>query len=511
MKSSPLFFAVSSKISSCRKLFVTQSWRNYSSAAQQPHDLIVIGGGPGGYVAAIKASQLGLKTACIEKRGSLGGTCLNVGCIPSKALLHASQIYYDATHSNFSKWGIQMSPVNLDFPSMQQQKDKSVKNLTSGIEFLFKKYQVDYFKGEGTILGNDQVLFKSNQTDSEQLLSTKNILIATGSESSQLPFLPFDEKFVLSSTGALSLQHIPKRMIVIGAGVIGLELGSVFNRLGSQVTVLESNTERISPFLDREVSHTLKKILEKQGMTFKLGISVTNGHVDTLNKKVMLELESNAKGSTKAKEQIEADVVLVCIGRRPYTQRLGLENVGISLDEKGRIPVNDHLQTSSPSIYAIGDVVRGPMLAHKAEHEGFSVAEYLAGRSIPHLNYNAIPNVIYTHPEVASIGQTEQDLLTNSIPYRVGKFPFVGNARSKTIGEGMEGFVKVLTDAVTDRILGVHIIGMYAGELIAEAALALEYGASAEDIARTCHAHPTFAEAFKEAALMAYDGKPLNI
>ncbi|KAF0978896.1 hypothetical protein FDP41_001966 [Naegleria fowleri] len=476
------------------------SSRFYATDKKQ---VVIVGGGPGGYVAAIKAAQLGLKTVCVEKRGTLGGTCLNVGCIPSKALLHASHMYHEAHGSTFAKWGISLKDVKIDVATMQKQKEKAVSGLTGGIEHLFKKYKVEYVKGEGTIVGKNEVAVKGLDGKNDTI-TTENIVIATGSEPTPLPFLPFDEKVILSSTGALSLGHIPKRMVVIGAGVIGLEMGSVYSRLGSEVTVVEY-ADRVSPFLDKEVSATLKKILEKQGMKFKLGVAVKSGKIVDGNK-VVLELANNASGAV---ESFEADVALISIGRRPYTQNLGLNNVGIPLDERGRVVIDEHFRTKVPNIYAIGDAVRGPMLAHKAEDEGLAVAESLAGRH-GHVNYDAIPNVIYTHPEIASVGKTEEELTKEGIKYKVGKFPYMGNSRARTIDDGTEGFVKILTDAQTDKVLGVHIIGIYAGELISEAVLAMEYGASAEDIARTCHAHPTLSEAVKEAALAAYDGKPIH-
>jgi len=391
----------------------------------------------------------------------------------------------------------------MDVSVMQKQKDKAVKGLTGGIEFLFKKYKVEYVKGEGTIVGKNEVAVKGLDGKNDTI-STDNIVIATGSEATPLPFLPFDEKVILSSTGALSLDHVPKKMVVIGAGVIGLEMGSVYARLGSEVTVIEYS-DRISPFLDKEVSATFQKTLEKQGMKFKLGTAVKTGKVVN-GKSVSLEIANNKSGAV---ETFEADVALISIGRRPHTQNLGLNNVGIPLDERGRVIIDDHFRTNVPNIYAIGDVVRGAMLAHKAEDEGLAVAEQLAGRK-GHVNYDAIPNVIYTHPEIASVGKSEEELQQAGIKYKVGKFPYNANSRARTIDDGTEGFVKILADAQTDKVLGVHIIGIYAGELISEAVLAMEYGASAEDIARTCHAHPTLSEAVKEAALAAYDGKPIH-
>ena len=423
--------------------------------------------------------------------------------VPAKALLHASHMYYESQKDTFSKWGINMKDVSMDFATMQKQKDKTVKGLTGGVEFLFRKYKVEYVKGEATIVDKNRVVVKGLDGKNDTL-STENIVIATGSEPTPLPFLPFDERVILSSTGALSLDHIPKKMVVIGAGVIGLELGSVYSRLGSDVTIIEFS-DRISSFLDKEVSTILQNILEKQGIKFKLGTTVKTGKVID-GKSVSLEIANNKTGSV---EMFDADVALISIGRRPFTQNLGLNNVGIILDERGRVVIDDHFHTNISNIYAIGDVVRGAMLAHKAEDEGIAIAEQLAGRK-GHVNYDAIPNVIYTHPEIASVGKTEEELQKSAIKYKVGKFPYSGNSRARTIDDGTEGFVKILADAQTDKVLGVHIIGIYAGELIAEATLAMEYGASAEDIARTCHAHPTMSEAIREAALAAYDGKTIN-
>lgn len=452
------------------------------------YDLVVIGGGPGGYVGAIKAAQLGLKVACVEKRNTLGGTCLNVGCIPSKALLDITHKYHEANHE-FEAIGLKGS-VKADLKKIMARKDEVVKGLTQGIEGLFKKNKVDYIKGHGTITGANSVSVNG------KTLTAKAIVIATGSAEMQLPNVAIDEKRIVSSTGALELSEVPKDMIVIGGGVIGLEMGSVWSRLGAKVTVVEY-LDRITPGLDGEVSKQFQKILTKQGFEFKLGTKVTGA--DAKGKRVKVTMEPAAGGKA---ETLEADVVLVSIGRKPYTENLGLEKVGVAVDSRGRIQVNDHWQTSVPSIFAIGDVIAGPMLAHKAEEEGVAVAELLAGQK-PHVDYNTIPGVVYTHPEVANVGKTEEELKAAGIEYVAGKFPFMANSRARAIGES-EGFVKILACKKTDRVLGVHIIGAEAGTLIAEAVLAMEYGASSEDIARTCHAHPTLNEAVKEAALATF-------
>lgn len=466
--------------SSVLRSFSHQQIRWYSTPT---HDVAVIGGGPGGYVAAIKAAQLGLKTVCVEKRGTLGGTCLNVGCIPSKALLHASHMYHEANH-NFKKWGINVENVKMDIDTMMKKKEQAVTGLTRGIEGLFKKYGVTYVKGHGKITGKQEITVDLLEGGKQEKISSKNIIIATGSEPTPLPFLPFDEERVVSSTGALSLKQVPKEMFVIGAGVIGLEMGSVWNRLGTKVTVIEF-LDRITPFLDSEVGKNFQKILEKQGMSFMLGTKVVSASKD--GNGVSLTVEP-AKGGEK--KSLRADVMLVSIGRRPYTENLGLEIVGVKKDERGRVIVDEHLRAvGTEGIWGIGDVVAGPMLAHKAEEEGIAVAETIAGKK-GHVNYNAIPSVIYTNPEVANVGFSEEELKQKGIAYNVGKFPFMANSRARTNDEP-DGFVKILTDKETDRVYGIHIIGANAGEQIAEAVLALEYGASAEDIARTCHAHPT--------------------
>ena len=458
------------------------------------YDLVVIGAGPGGYVGAIKAAQLGLKVACVEKRGSLGGTCLNVGCIPSKALLDITHKYHDAAH-NFEELGL-TAKVSFDVKKMMARKDDVVKNLTQGIEGLFKKNKVDYIKGHGTITDANTV------TVGKENLKTKNIMIATGSEVMPLPGVEIDEKIVVSSTGALELKEVPKKLLVIGGGVIGLEMGSVWARLGSEVTVVEY-LDHITPGMDAEVSKQFQRILKKQGFNFKMSTKVTG--VSVKGKKATVTMEAAAGGKA---EKMEADAVLVAIGRRAYTDKLGLENVGIKTDDRGRVEVDDSLRTSTPNIFAIGDAIKGAMLAHKAEEEGVAVAETLAGQH-GHVNYNAIPGVIYTHPEVATVGKSEEELKAAGVAYNIGKFPFMANSRARAIGEG-DGFVKILADKETDEIYGVHIIGAEAGTLIAEAVLALEYGASSEDVARTCHAHPTLNEAIKEAALGAF-AKPIHI
>lgn len=458
-------------------------------------DLVVIGGGPGGYVAAIRAAQLGMKVACVEMRGTLGGTCLNVGCIPSKALLNSSEKFEDAKH-HFADHGIK-AKVELDLKAMMGRKDKVVLDLTKGIEGLFKKNKVTYIVGKGSVKSAGEVL-----VDGKESLKTKRILIATGSEVTPLPGAAIDEKKIVSSTGALALEKVPEHMVVIGGGVIGLELGSVWRRLGAKVTVVEF-LDRVGGALDAEVAKQLQRVLEKQGMAFKLGTKVTG--VDAKGKDVKLTLEP-AKGGEK--EALAADVVLVSIGRRPYTNGLGLETIGVALDERGRIPVDHHFETKVKGIYAIGDVIAGPMLAHKAEEEGVAAVEIMAGQKA-HVYYDAIPGVIYTAPEVATVGKSEEELKAAGVAYKAGKFPFMANSRARAVGN-TEGFVKILADAKTDRVLGVHIIGPEAGTLIAEAVLAMEYGASSEDIARTCHAHPTMNESVKEAAL-AVLGRAVHI
>ncbi|KAF5272173.1 hypothetical protein FQA39_LY01255 [Lamprigera yunnana] len=475
--------------------------RKYSKA--QEADLVVIGSGPGGYVAAIKAAQLGLKTVSIEKDPTLGGTCLNVGCIPSKALLHNSHFYHMAHSGDFQKRGVLMDNIKIDIAKLMATKEGVVKQLTGGIAMLFKKNKVTQITGHGTITGKNQVIARKNDGSSE-MITTKNILIATGSEVTPFPGITIDEQAIVSSTGALSLKAIPKRLIVIGAGVIGLELGSVWKRLGSEVTAIEFLNSIGGVGIDGEVSKSFQKLLEKQGMKFKLGTKVTGATKSGSVIKVNVE---DAKSPDK-KETLECEVLLVCVGRRPYTDKLGLEAIGIEKDQRGRVPVNGRFQTVVPNIYAIGDCIHGPMLAHKAEDEGIVCVEGIMGGT-PHIDYNCIPSVIYTHPEVAWVGKTEEDLKSEGVQYKVGKFPFLANSRAKA-NDDQDGFVKVLSDKNTDRMLGTHIIGGVAGELINEAVLAQEYGASAEDLARVCHAHPTCSEALREAALSAYCGKPIN-
>lgn len=470
-----------------------QSKRGFASEAE--HDLVIIGGGVAGYVAAIKAGQEGLKTACIEKRGKLGGTCLNVGCIPSKSLLNNSHIYHQILHDT-QKRGIEVGDVKLNLAQMMKAKDTSVDGLTKGVEFLLKKNGVDYVKGTGSFVDANTV--KVNLLDGgEQVLRGKNILIATGSESTPFPGLTIDEKRIITSTGALSLQEVPKKMAVIGGGIIGLEMASVWSRLGAEVTVIEFLNQIGGPGMDAEVSKAIQKLLQKQGIKFKTGTKVTKG--DDSGATVALSVEA-AKGGKE--ETIDADVVLVAIGRRPYTEGLGLENVGIEKDEKGRLVIDQEYRTKLPHIRVVGDVTFGPMLAHKAEEEAVAAVEYIK-KGYGHVNYAAIPSVMYTHPEVAWVGQNEAEIKASGVKYRVGTFPFTANSRAKT-NLDTDGFVKFISDAETDRILGVHIIGPNAGEMIAEATLAVEYGASSEDVARTCHAHPTLSEAFKEAAMATY-------
>ena len=465
---------------------------------EKEFDVIVIGGGPGGYVCAIRASQLGLKTACVESRGSLGGTCLNVGCIPSKSLLNLSENFHKAK-KDFNQQGIEISDIKLNINKMMSNKEKSIQTLTKGVEFLFKKNKVTYLKGKGVIFTkNDVVVYDKLK---RQNYKTKHIVIATGSSVSSIPGINIDEKNIVSSTGALSLNKVPKKMVVIGGGYIGLEMGSVWSRLGTEVTVVEY-LDHITPGMDREISKEFQKILSKQGIKFILNSKVSS--VKDKKDSVVIEYENK---NTKKKETIDADKVLVAVGRKPYTEDLNLSKVGITKDEKGRVVVNNKLQTSINNIYAIGDVIKGPMLAHKAEEEGIAVAEILAGQA-GHVNYDVIPGVIYTSPEVASVGKTEEQLKSENINYKVGKFPFIANSRAKVNNE-TEGFVKILADSKTDKVLGVHIIGPHCGDMIAEMALAMEFGASAEDIARTCHAHPTHTEAIKEAAL-AVDKRPIH-
>ncbi len=461
------------------------------------YDLVIIGGGPGGYVAAIRAAQLGLKTACVEGRGALGGTCLNVGCMPSKALLNSSEKYVDA-QQHFADHGIKAS-VELDLETMLGRKDKVVDDLTKGVEFLLKKNKVDYIKGWGSIPKAGEVIVKRD--DGEQTLKTKNILVATGSESTPLPGIKTDEDQIVTSTGALSLKKVPESMVVIGAGVIGLELGSVWSRLGAKVTVVEF-LDKILPGIDEETGKLAKRVLSKQGLKFKLGMKVTGA--DKADGKVKLTMESVKKGKV---EELEVDTVLVAIGRRAYTAGLGLEELGVTM-ERGVIQVDGSFKTSVDGIYAIGDCVPGPMLAHKAEEDGVACVETLAGQK-GHVNYALVPGVIYTHPEIASVGKSEEELKESGVAYNVGKFPFSANSRARCMGES-DGQVKILSDATTDKVLGVHIIGPVAGELLSEAVAVMEFGGSAEDIARTCHSHPGLSEAVKEAA-MAVDKRAIHM
>jgi dihydrolipoamide dehydrogenase len=457
-------------------------------------DAIVIGGGPGGYNTAIRLGQLGLTAACVDKRGTFGGTCLNIGCIPSKALLHASERFHEA-HADFAKLGIKAT-VELDLPQMMAQKDKVVGELTKGVEFLFRKNKVEGIVGEARITAPGKVEVKGKD-GALRSLTAKHIIIATGSDVAPLPGVTIDEQQIVSSTGAIALKEVPKRLLVVGAGVIGLELGSVWKRLGSEVTVIEF-LDRITPGIDLEVSKQFQRILAKQGMTFQLSTKVTD--VEKKKTGLAVTVEPAAGGE---KSVIETDVMLVAIGRRPYTDNLGLDKVGVALDKRGRVVTDNHYKTNVPGIYAIGDCREGLMLAHKAEDEAVAVAELIAGKA-GHVNYDAIPSVVYTFPEVATVGKTEEELKAAGVAYKVGKFPFTANARAKTIAS-TDGFVKILADAKTDRVLGCHIIGPEAGNLLAEAVLAMEFGASSEDIARTCHSHPTLTEAVRQAA-MAVEG-----
>mgnify|MGYP001282845077 FL=1 len=458
---------------------------------------VVIGGGPAGYVCSIRLAQLGIKTACIESRGKLGGTCLNIGCIPSKSLLNLSEKFHKA--KNYSNLGIEIGDVKLNLEKMMQNKDKSVSILTKGIEFLFKKNKITYFVGKGSFKSENKISIFDDK-NVEKIIEAEKIIICTGSEPLSLPKVEFDEKTIVSSTGALSLKKVPKKMLVVGGGYIGLEMGSVWSRLGSEVHVVEF-LDHITPGMDEEVSKEFLKILEKQGIKFHLETKV-----ESINKKStgVLVKTSNKKGN---KLDFECDVVLISVGRKPNTKNLNLKKVGINLDDKNRIKVNEKYETNIKNIFAIGDVIQGPMLAHKAEDEGIAVAEMIAGHA-GHVNYDVIPGVIYTSPEVATVGKTEKQLLVEKINFKIGKFSFMANSRAKAINEA-EGFVKILADSNSDKVLGVHIIGPNAGELIAEMSLAMEFGASAEDIARTCHAHPTFSEAVKEAAL-AVDKRPIH-
>jgi dihydrolipoamide dehydrogenase len=478
---------------------ITLCGRRFSSGTA--YDLCVVGGGPGGYVGAIKAAQLGLKVICVERRGTLGGTCLNVGCIPSKSLLHNSHLYHQAKH-DFENRGIKITGLELDLKTLMGNKEKSVKDLTKGIEMLFKANKVDYAVGHGTLTGPNSVKVALND-GGEQIIEAKNIMLATGSDVVSLPGIELDEEKIVSSTGALKLDKVPERLTVIGGGVIGLELGSVWARLGSKVTVVEFLGTIGGVGIDLEVAKKFQMILKKQGIDFKLKTKVLG--VEKSGDILKVSMEPAAGGE---KSEQEADVVLVCVGRRQFFDNLGLEGVGVEMD--GRlIKINDNYQTNIPSIYAIGDIVRGPMLAHKAEDEGALLSEYLATGKPPHLDYNTVPSVVYTHPEVAWVGKTEEQLKAEGVEYKKGSFVFGANSRAKCNQED-EGFVKVLADKKTDKLLGVHIVNAVAGELIGEACVGIEYGAASEDLARVCHAHPTLSEALKGAAQKTAFGKAIN-
>ena len=453
------------------------------------YDLVIIGGGPGGYNCAIRAGQLGLKTAIVESRGKLGGTCLNVGCIPSKALLHASE-YYEAAAKTFPSMGVKVSGLELDLPQMMKQKEDAVEGLTKGVEFLMRKHKIEYVKGFGRIAGKGRVEVKLAD-DGAQTLETKNIVIATGSVPADLPGVDVDEERIVTSTGALALKQVPKKLIVVGAGVIGLELGSVWRRLGAEVTVVEF-LDRIIPGTDAEIATAFQRVLKKQGLKFELGHKVAG--VEKTRDGLQVTIEPSKGGQART---LEADVVLVAIGRKAYTEGLGLETVGVNVDKRGVIP-NDHFKTNVDGIYVIGDCTTGPMLAHKAEEEGIAAAQIIAGQW-GHVNYDVIPNVIYTDPEVATVGKSEEELKAAGVEYKVGKFPFMANSRARTNHE-TDGMVKVLEEVATKRVVGVHMIGAGVGEMIGEVCVAMEFGAAAEDIARTCHAHPTMSEAVREAA-----------
>jgi dihydrolipoyl dehydrogenase len=456
------------------------------------YDLVIIGSGPAGYVCAIRAAQLGMKVAVVEKRATYGGTCLNIGCIPSKALLYASEMFEEAGHG-LEKLGVKVSAPKLDLKAMMAHKDGTVKSNVDGVAYLFKKNKIDGIIGTGRIAAPGKVEVTPEKGD-KQVLEAKNIVIATGSDSTRLPGIDIDEKRVVTSTGALELSKVPAKLLVIGAGVIGLELGSVWARLGSEVTVVEF-LDRILPGMDGEVAKQFQRMLQKQGFTFKLGSKVTG--VDAKGKGALKVSVEPAKGGET--ETLDADVVLVAIGRVPYTEGLGLEEAGVALDERGRVKTDGHYKTTADGIYAIGDVIVGPMLAHKGEDEGVALAELLAGQA-GHVNYDAIPGVVYTSPEVASVGKTEEELKEAGIEYNVGKFPFSANGRARAMNK-TDGFVKILADKMTDRVLGAHIVGPVAGELIAELTVLIEFGGSSEDLARVCHAHPTLSESVKEAAM----------
>tara|TARA_E500000331_G_scaffold230762_1_gene220940 strand:- start:5508 stop:6914 length:1407 start_codon:yes stop_codon:yes gene_type:complete len=466
---------------------------------EKDFDAIVIGSGPGGYVCAIRLSQLGFKTACVESRETLGGTCLNIGCIPSKSLLNLSEIYHQAS-KEFNNLGIETTDLKLNLEKMMRNKNKSVSILTKGVEFLFKKNKITFLKGKGSLVSKNEVEVIDNLKN-KKTYKTKNIILSTGSVVSSIPNVKIDEKIIVSSTGALNFETVPKELVIIGGGYIGLEMGSVWKRLGSNVTVVEY-ADRIIPEMDKDVSTEFLKILKKQGINFKLDSKVTD--VKILKGKAIVDF-SNTK--TSARERKECDKVLVAVGRKPYLEGLNLEKIGIKFNKKNQIEINKDFKTAINNIYAIGDIIRGPMLAHKAEEEGIAVAEIIAGQA-GHVNYEVIPAVIYTSPEVACVGKKEEDLISENIKYKVGKFPFIANSRAKVKNE-TEGFVKIIADEKTDKVLGVHMIGPHVGEMIAQMALAMEFGSSAEDIARTCHAHPTYTEAIKEAAL-AVDKRPIH-
>ena len=466
---------------------------------EKKFDAIVVGGGPGGYVCSIRLAQLGFKVACVEFKGTLGGTCLNIGCIPSKSLLNSSEYYYKAKNE-FNNLGIETGNIKLNLPKMMNNKNKSISVLTKGIEFLFKKNKVTYIKGRGVISSQNTVSVLDSSNNKTNY-SSKNIIISTGSVPSTLPGIKIDEKIIVSSTGALSFNEAPKELVIIGGGYIGLEMGSVWKRLGSNVTVIEF-LDHIVPGMDGDISNEFLKILKKQGINFQLNSKVSS--VNLIKNKAVIDFTNN---KNKERKRIEADKVLIAVGRKPYTEGLNLQKIGIKTDSKGKIKINEKFRTSVNNIFAIGDVIPGPMLAHKAEEEGIAVAEIIAGQA-GHVNYDVIPGVIYTFPEVATVGKTEEQLNKDNIKFKIGKFPFMANSRAKVNNE-TDGFVKIIADEKTDKVLGVHMIGPHVGTMIAELALAMEFGASSEDIARTCHAHPTHTEAVKEAAL-AVDKRPIH-
>jgi len=483
-----------------------RSWfqsKYYSSDVPSEVDLVVIGSGPGGYVGAIKAAQLGLKTVCVEKSPTLGGTCLNVGCIPSKALLNNSHYFHMAQSGDLDKRGIEVGELRLNLDKMMGEKTKAVSALTGGIKMLFKGNKVTHIEGHGRITGPNQVSVLDPSGQITQVVNTKNIMIATGSEVTPFPGIEVDEKMIVSSTGALSLKEVPEKMVVIGAGVIGVELGSVWSRLGSQVTAVEFMGHVGGMGIDMDISKQFQRIMTKQGIKFKLNTKVTAAKHD--GDKIIVSVESVKDGKV---EDMVADVLLVCVGRRPYTTNLGIEELGLELDNRGRIPVNSRFQSVLPNIYAIGDCIAGPMLAHKAEDEAIVAVEGMVGGHV-HIDYNCVPSVVYTHPEVAWVGKTEEDLKSEGVEYTVGKFPFAANSRAKSNND-TDGLVKILGDKKSDKLLGAHIIGPGAGEIINEAVLAMEYGASCEDVARVCHAHPTCSEALREANMAAWSGRAIN-